>query len=89
MKKMDFNINRYVYVRLTSVGKEELKRQHEELKKMFPLLEDYTERKEDVEGFSEWQLYYLMSKLGHMFVMGRDVPFETNIKIEVTGNHKG
>ena len=80
---IEFNVNRYVYVKLTDIGRDELRRQHEDLRKSFPSLKEYHAEEEDDKGFSKWQLHDLMSRLGHMCMIGFDLPFETNIKIDV------
>ena len=80
-KRILFNINETVYVKLTDVGKAELKRQHDELRKSFPKLGEDIPIKEDEFGWSKWQLWTLMSHLGHLCNMGAiQLPFETNIE---------
>lgn len=66
---MKRNINDYVLVRLTDVGKEILR------KKGFSL------PKEDADGWSKWQLWSLMNTFGEYTQLGKDVPFETEIEI--------
>ena len=77
-----FNVNDYVLVRLTDAGRAELRRQHEEFLKNFASTDmPYREPKEDVSGWSKWQLHKLMNELGAMCTMTSDPPFETEIKI--------
>jgi hypothetical protein len=78
---MEFNINNTVYVRLTQVGKNELIKQHAELKVSFPKLHDHTPKIEDDEGWSKWQMWDLMNRFGHLMSLGFTLPFETDIKI--------
>lgn len=82
---IDFNINHNVHVKLTDIGKAELKRQHEELYSSMPKpirTDKFELPKEDGEGWGEWQMWVLMSSFGHMLNNGSAVPFETAIRIE-------
>ncbi len=88
-KKIPFNVNDYVYVKLTNYGKEKLKQDFEKeisylskeskekIKKSFKLFE------EDENGWSKWQLWDLMNKLGKYWTMGCENVFDTNILFEV------
>ena len=42
-----------------------------------------TELKYDDEGYSEFQMWHLMSIFGSYLFNGCDIPFETTIKLEV------
>lgn len=81
MKTLDFNINDYVYVKLTDKGRSMLKQRHDEL---FLNIQnnEYTPVKEDSEGWSKWQLWTLMQALGYSLGWGIVLPFETKIKLE-------
>ena len=81
---IEININDSVFVKLTVAGKNELRRQHEELnKELNGFLGDYIQPKEDAEGWSEWQLYHIMNTFGHMMHVGiDDIPFETTIRFD-------
>lgn len=80
-----FNINHYVKVKLTDRGRDILQEQYYEMmNRMFPDTKlDYKPIKEDKNGWSKWQLWYLMSTFGEQIGMGLDTPFETNIRILV------
>lgn len=79
---MKFNVNNYVRVRLTSYGKEILRKQFDEMHEKFPsAFREFALPKEDSEGWSEWQMWYLMEKFGDYIRLGGDVPFETEIDI--------
>lgn len=79
----EVNLNDYVYVKLTDVGRNELEKQHRELNSMFPNAKfKYNPLKEDENGFVKIQLWCLMSELGHLCVMGLKQPFETTIKLD-------
>lgn len=76
---MRFNINHYVEVKLTDVGREiYYKHMTDVLRgsdyKMQPI-------KENAEGWSRWQLWDLMSIFGAHCYNGCRVPFETEIEI--------
>ncbi len=77
---MKFNVNNYVRVRLTEVGKKILLKEYEEDKKFYP---DLTYRYEpDAEGFVKFQMWDLMQIFGVHMGNGCDIPFETNIELE-------
>jgi hypothetical protein len=79
---MLFNLNDYVWVKLTYIGRAALRQQVEDLRKEFPQISHiYSLPKEDKKGWSKWQLHVLMSTFGHMLGNGMDLPFETEIKI--------
>jgi hypothetical protein len=83
-KTIDFNINDYVLVKLTDVGRMELKRIYTDLNKnLNGIMGDYTPPVEDSEGWSRWQMWDLMNKLGSVMRYFVDPPFNTDIKIEV------
>ena len=79
---INFNLNDYVFIKLTKIGKEEHKRQHEELNKSLKKPYPYNPPKEDIDGWSKWQLHTLFTYFGHMIYLGCDSPFETTIKLE-------
>jgi hypothetical protein len=67
-----FNINHYVWVKLTPHGRECAR--YRRL--------TFTE---DADGWSRWQLWELMNGFGSDLYMGHSrLPFETDIRIEVT-----
>lgn len=80
---MEFNLNECVYVKLTDIGKKELKRQHDELKAQLPSLGEYSNPIEDENGFSKWQAWNLFGSLGHLLKIGFQVPFEPTIRIDI------
>ncbi len=80
----EFNLNHDVYVKLTDVGRDELKRQHQELVDSIPNYESpYLPPKEDENGFSKFQGWVLMSSLGYLCRAGCQLPFETTIKVDI------
>lgn len=81
MSGTPFNLNEYVRVKLTKRGHELLEAQHRDLQAAVPAVGEYKPPKEE-EGWSRWQLWDLMSKLGKHCIMGPPVPFETTIEIE-------
>lgn len=81
---IEFNVNNYVWVKLTGVGIKELERQHRELREAFPGIGgNFEPPKSDDEGWSKWQMHDLMNRFGHMMSCGMQVPFETTIRIDV------
>ena len=84
MKKyVDFNVNFYVWVKLTDSGRKELEKQHNDLYGRFGLKRKYTPISEDEDGWSRWQMHSLMNYFGHLMVLGFNMPFEPNIRVEV------
>lgn len=79
----EFNLNNYIYVKLTQKGKDELKRQHDDLVSNYPnYISPYIPPKEDEHGYSKFQMWVLMKNLGHLCVIGLELPFETEVKLE-------
>lgn len=78
---MEFNINGKVRVKLTDFGISLLKDQHESLKDSLPKIGDFKPPKTDDRGFSEWQLWELMSRFGSEISLGCEVPFHTVIEL--------
>ncbi len=72
---MRFNVNEYVKVRLTDRGREILRQRRTALGL------DALEIRED-DGWSQWQLWELMSIFGpHIYLGTYPLPFETDIEI--------
>jgi ribulose 1,5-bisphosphate carboxylase large subunit-like protein len=84
MKRIQFNINNHVYVRLTPQGR---KIEAEQLKERNTFLirnhiEPIQPVEEDGGGWSRWQLWQLMETFGQDMHIGCEPPFETEIIIE-------
>ena len=74
------NMNDYVRIKLTPLGRSILADQDAKTAREFPYLAKHlTSPKEDADGYSEWQLWYLANRLGPYLMNGLDVPFETDI----------
>lgn len=78
--KMDFDINNLVRVKLTDKGRALHAADHalsclSEGQKI-----PYKPRKEDAEGYSEWQLWELMAAFGKHLGNGFDMPFNQFIE---------
>ena len=84
MSDIKFNINSFVKVKLTDAGRIELKRQHDTLRSKHPTIAKYVYPIE-TNGWSKWQLWSLMSKLGHLIYMGGPSMFDSNIIIVTDG----
>jgi hypothetical protein len=80
---MRFNINDKVRVKLRESGRRILRRRHAELMQNLPAGSgwEYSDPKEDEDGWSEWQLWNLMQEFGPHIAMGFDPPFDTEIEI--------
>lgn len=84
MKRIKFNINEFVRVKLTAEGKAIHRRQWEDTQHYFPRLKaEYYPPLEDEEGWSKWQAWELMQTFGQHVSMSFKVPFETTIEILV------
>lgn len=83
MKAATVNLNDKVWVRLTAEGRRRLREQHNALVRALPGLKlpEYTPPVE-INGWSEWQLWDLMHRLGVFLWNGCQVPFETTIRLE-------
>ena len=82
---MRFNINNYVKVKLTDYGRKAHRQWHDNLhshvtKEKRDLW--YLAPEEDADGWSRWQMWYLMQRVGWACGMGGPIPFETQIEIE-------
>jgi hypothetical protein len=82
---MEFNCNDYVKVRLTDEGRRIHRANYEALVSSMPPLArenvPYIEPKEDADGWSQWQLWELMSQFGPWMRMAYNNPFDMNIRI--------
>lgn len=80
---MLFNINDLVRVKLTQHGKDVLKKKHYEFFKKYNIPDrPYVPKKEDSKGWSEWQLWCLMSDFGgDVITIAGELLFETTIEI--------
>jgi hypothetical protein len=78
---MFFNINEKVKVRLTDFGRKKYKEDLEKLFAAFAINHTVQPKLEDAEGWSQWQLYDLMSTLGVYCTIGGELPFEPTIII--------
>lgn len=77
-----FNLNNKVRVKLTDLGRAALEADHATFWAKAGRTMPYTPPKEDADGWSEWQLWSLMSALGGHVGMGFDNVMETTIQIE-------
>ena len=86
-KPVPFNMNQYVRVKLTDIGREILQARRDELNAIIlstkaqhfdgPLVV------EDADGWSRWQLWDLMSTFGSRIHMGGRIPFQTDLEFLV------
>lgn len=73
---LDFNVNHYVRVKLTSVGWELVKNHWVQFGLAAP------KPTMDTGGWTRWQLWDLMNIFGPHLYNGCEMPFETTIQIE-------
>lgn len=80
-----FNINSYVWVKLTDFGRRCLRQNYDELKAAAGgrLSFNFALPQETEDGWSRWQAWSLMKALGPHISTGAAPPFETDILIEV------
>jgi hypothetical protein len=84
----EFNVNDWVMVKLTNVGIAELERENREWAEMYPQIKKFELPNTDVDGFSKWQLHYLMNRFGHLMTLGSPPPFETTMRLDITPHHQ-
>ena len=82
---MNFNINDYVKVRLTTNGHQVYaaykKKQEADIRAAGVELESYDRHPEDASGWSQWQLWELMMIFGPHLYHGGPLMFNTTIII--------
>ena len=67
---MKINLNDNVRIRLTDLGRKKLKDNGR-----------YQFLEEDADGWSEWQLWDVMSTFGPSMTLGFEIPLETTIEV--------
>lgn len=77
--EIKFNVNNYVKVKLTELGKNIYQQRMKELNNMSIRWHFDTEPKLDEEGYYKAQLHEIMNMFGSYCQNGFDIPFETNI----------
>ena len=80
------NMNDFVYVKLKPAGIAALEKRHRELLITFPGIGEFQPPKEDLEGYSKWQMHQLMSTFGHLVGiggLGLSEPFNLDVKVDV------
>ena len=83
MSTREFNLNQYVWVKLTVTGEEELARQHKKFADRLPNVFGKLRTKGRIEdGYERFQLWDLINRLGHLCHLGCFPPFETTIRLE-------
>ena len=72
--ELEFNLNQTVYIKLTDEGRLFLKQKHDQIWIGPWAAHQYIAPREDSEGWSEWQLWDLMSVFGDQFYWGMTKP---------------
>lgn len=72
-------------VKLTDYGRQCLRKNYDELQVAYKgkLPFSYTPPQEDKDGWSKWQCWELMERFGKHISLGRELPFETTIRVLV------
>ena len=78
METFDFNVNDYVYVKLTPLGEEIYFKHYEWMKDKFVI----ELPKSEIDGYCKFALWEFMRIFGEYLYNGCPNPFETTIKIE-------
>lgn len=81
-----FNINHYVYVKITDYGMEILKKNHYKLYEHSDLIRAWRPPEVDENGFTKFQLHQLMAEFGDYCFATNRIPFETEIFFEAPTN---
>jgi len=77
----EFNINEYVWVKLTEHGHEILRKEAEKYRQ-YSWFKPYTPAPTDEDGFTKFQAWHLMQQFGPHISLGFDPPFSPAIKIQ-------
>jgi hypothetical protein len=82
----EFNINEFVWVRVTQKGFEILRAHDAEWRAQFPRTkwdeaENVQAEQEAHGGWSRWQLWHLMQRFGSALGLGLDAPFVPTIRL--------
>lgn len=80
---IEFNINNYVWIKLTEKGEQIRKDNHNTLYGENASKYEMIKHEKNNEGFERWQLWELMQEFGSAMWNGCAVPFETIIKLEI------
>lgn len=75
MAMVEFNLNSYVWIKLTDVGEEIYRKWIESLGL------DYTPTEADADGWSKWQAWQATQLFGEHMGMGCRLPFGPTIRI--------
>jgi hypothetical protein len=84
-KEVVFNINDNVKVKLTQLGVKILARRHNGLRAICPSIGDFKLTLDD-DGMYETQLWCLIEEFGEYIGMGKELPFNGNMKFIVPEN---
>ena len=86
---MEINMNDTVYVKLTDRGREIMRKNIEEMNNSLPegaVKFPFKTKREDEDGWSEWQLWCLFQEFGEYVSMVKENPFDLNIRIKEDGS---
>lgn len=80
---VEFNMNQTVKVRLNQIGLNELEKQHNELFNSLGKPRKWTPPEVDSAGYAKFQMWSLVSSLGHLISLGDKLPFDLDILLDV------
>lgn len=78
----EISLNDTVRVKLTDRGRQIHRNEHKELFSKLPVYRPYKPPKEDRDGYSQWQLWSLMSTFGSHCNLGSEPPFDINMQVK-------
>jgi len=73
------NINDHVWVKLTQLGRDMHRNDHEQFLRRCPQVKLAYAAPTETDGWSRWQLWNLMHLFGPFCYMGAELPFATEI----------
>ena len=82
-KMVRFNVNDFVWVRLTALGRKTHRSWFRELFSGALRIPVFTPAKEDAKGWSRWQLWELFQVFGKHMGNGFPLMFKTTMRVEI------
>ena len=86
---MKFNVNEYVWVKLSATGIAELNMQSKQLEDATGGKYKSPEIKIDESGYTKFQMRDLMNRLGHLCSIGFETPFHPDIMLKEPKEKEG
>ena len=80
--KVPFNVNGYVWVKLTPAGIKILENTDNWLRQSSPTLPPFAPPATDENGYTRYQMWALMNDFGEYMRLGGKIPIETEVFFE-------